>query len=92
MENVMKLEKILNEMSDKANITVSIFYNEFFTENMKIKSDDIEIVDNSLQINSGYMECSINLEEAVIDIEENNKFVEFVDISHNNMMISLGWF
>lgn len=92
MENVMKLEKILSEMADKANVTVSIFYNDFFSENMKVKSDDIEIVDNSLQINSGYMECSINLEDAVIDIEGDNKFVEFVDISYNNMIISLGWF
>lgn len=92
MESIMKLEKILNEVSDNTKITVSIFYDDIFSENMKLKPDEIEIVNNSLQINSGYMECNINLENAVIDVEENNKFIEFIDITCDKMWVSLGWY
>lgn len=86
-----RIEEILETAVEVSkNVTVSICYKESVINHMTVKADEIEVMDNLIQISSGYTECSINLEDAdniMTYIEDES---EFIDIKYGELYISIG--
>ena len=86
-----KIESIINEAEEASGkVVVSICYGEKVTEHMIVQAEHIGIIDgNLLQISSGYTDCSIKLDDAEFDTY-NQAGTEFVDITFDEVWISLG--
>ena len=91
MGSVKKIEKILEEaIEGETKMSLSVSLNDDFNSHMILNADEIEIINgNLLQISTDYTECSLNLNNAIINTykELDNEIVEIV---FDNLVVSLG--